>query len=242
MLENLGKLEEVSELFASKVQIKLRYINSWEVTKVKTDPGILPTFISSSQVFKVKDQDTIVLPCEVANPGPYVLVWKKGIAVLSAGKTLVSPDPRVPLKPDYSLEIKEVGPQDAGDYVCQIGTLEPREITHTVEILVPPRIHQVTSKGRVEVKKGSTVRLECKASGNPVPKVTWSRKNNLLPGGEQTMTTPVLTLDKVDRHQAGIYECVATNGVGNDVKDQILLHVLCLYIKTAFTFNNLPLK
>ncbi|KAF7277381.1 hypothetical protein GWI33_008017, partial [Rhynchophorus ferrugineus] len=91
---------------------------------------------------------------------------------------------------------------------------------------VPPRIHQVTSKGRVEVKKGSTVRLECKASGNPVPKVTWSRKNNLLPGGEQTMTTPVLTLDKVDRHQAGIYECVATNGVGNDVKDQILLHVL----------------
>ncbi|XP_076262740.1 limbic system-associated membrane protein-like isoform X2 [Rhynchophorus ferrugineus] len=200
--------------------------DSWEVTKVKTDPGILPTFISSSQVFKVKDQDTIVLPCEVANPGPYVLVWKKGIAVLSAGKTLVSPDPRVTLKPDYSLEIKEVGPQDAGDYVCQIGTLEPREITHTVEILVPPRIHQVTSKGRVEVKKGSTVRLECKASGNPVPKVTWSRKNNLLPGGEQTMTTPVLTLDKVDRHQAGIYECVATNGVGNDVKDQILLHVL----------------
>lgn len=68
-------------------------------------------------------------------PGPYVLVWKKGIAVLSAGKTLVSPDPRVTLNPDYSLEIKEVGPQDAGDYVCQIGTLEPKEITHTVEIL-----------------------------------------------------------------------------------------------------------
>lgn len=26
-------------------------------------------------------------------------------------------------------------PQDAGDYICQIATLEPREITHTVEIL-----------------------------------------------------------------------------------------------------------
>lgn len=62
-------------------------------------------------------------------------MWKKGIAVLSAGKTLVSPDSRVTLNPDYSLEIKEVGPQDAGDYVCQIGTLQPKEITHTVEIL-----------------------------------------------------------------------------------------------------------
>ncbi|XP_060520737.1 limbic system-associated membrane protein-like isoform X2 [Cylas formicarius] len=199
---------------------------SWQATKLKIDPATLPTFISSSQVFKVKDEDTVTLPCEVSNPGPYIRVWKKGIAVLSAGNIRVTPDPRVTLHPDYSLEIKEVGPQDAGDYVCQIGTLQPREITHTVEILVPPRIHYVTSNGRVEVKKGSTVRLECKASGNPVPKVTWSRKNNMLPGGEQTVTTPALTLDRVDRHHAGTYQCVASNGVGEDVREQILLHVL----------------
>ncbi|GJQ79724.1 hypothetical protein Trydic_g5869 [Trypoxylus dichotomus] len=157
----------------------------------------------------------------------YVLAWKKGIAVLSAGNVKVSPDPRINLVNGYSLEIKEVGPQDAGDYVCQIGTLEPREITHTVEIHVPPRIHYVSSNGRVEVKKGSSVRLECKASGNPVPKITWSRKNNLLPGGEQTTVTQTLVLDKVDRHQAGIYQCTASNGVGEDVTSQIVLHVLC---------------
>ena len=29
----------------------------------------------------------------------------------------------------YSLEIREAVPQDAGDYICQIATLEPREIT-----------------------------------------------------------------------------------------------------------------
>ncbi|XP_050316135.1 limbic system-associated membrane protein-like isoform X2 [Anthonomus grandis grandis] len=200
--------------------------DSWQATKIKSEPAIQPSFISSSQVFKVKDQDTVVLPCEVANPGPYVLVWKRGIAVLSAGKTLVSPDPRVTLNPDFSLEIKEVGPQDAGDYVCQIGTLQPKEITHTVEILVPPRIHYITSNGRVEVKKGSSVRMECKASGNPVPKVTWSRKNNLLPGGEQSIISPALVLDKVDRHHAGVYQCVANNGVGEEVKEQIYLHVL----------------
>lgn len=64
----------------------------------------------------------------------------------------VTPDPRVRLLPSptgpstltaipglsgggYSLELKDVRPQDAGDYVCQIGTMEPREITHTLEIL-----------------------------------------------------------------------------------------------------------
>lgn len=96
-------------------------------------------------------------------------------------------------------------------------------------VLVPPRIHHVSSNGRVEVKKGSTVHLECKSSGNPVPKVTWSRKNNILPGGEQSAITQVLTFDKVDRHHAGIYECTAGNGVGSDVKEQIHLHVLCKY-------------
>lgn len=33
------------------------------------------------------------------------------------------------------MEIRDAVPQDAGDYICQIATLEPREITHTVEIL-----------------------------------------------------------------------------------------------------------
>lgn len=35
----------------------------------------------------------------------------------------------------FSLQIRDAVPQDAGDYTCQIATLEPREITHTVEIL-----------------------------------------------------------------------------------------------------------
>lgn len=76
-------------------------------------------------------------------------MWKRGIAVLTAGPMKVTPDPRVrllstpqPSSPihglsggGYSLELKDVRPQDAGDYVCQIGTLEPIEITHTLEIL-----------------------------------------------------------------------------------------------------------
>lgn len=100
--------------------------------------------------------------------------------------------------------------------------------------LVPPRIHHITSNGRVEVKKGSPVRLECKASGNPVPTITWSRRNNLLPSGDQTLTIPILSLDRVDRHQAGVYQCTASNGVGEDVTEQIVLHVLCKY---CFLFN-----
>lgn len=71
--------------------------------------------------------------CPIADS--FVVAWKRGIAILSAGSVKVTPDPRVRLVNGYSLQIKEAVPQDAGDYVCQIATMEPREITHTVEIL-----------------------------------------------------------------------------------------------------------
>lgn len=47
----------------------------------------------------------------------------------------VTPDPRVRLVNGYTLQIRDAVPSDFGDYICQIGTLEPREITHHVEIL-----------------------------------------------------------------------------------------------------------
>nr|CAD7424179.1 unnamed protein product [Timema monikensis] len=52
-------------------------------------------------------------------------------------------------------------------------------MTTLMDESIPPRIHVVSSNGNVEVKKGSTVTLECKASGNPVPTITWSRKVEL---------------------------------------------------------------
>lgn len=65
----------------------------------------------------------------------YVLAWKRGIAILTAGNVKVTPDSRVHLSSGYTLQIKDAKEQDAGDYICQIATIDPREITHHVEIL-----------------------------------------------------------------------------------------------------------
>ena len=55
-------------------------------------------------------------------------------------------------------------------------------------------------------------------------------QNNLLPSGEKRKTVKTLVIDSVDRHEAGIYICEATNGVGvSHVKAEakIKLQVLC---------------
>jgi hypothetical protein len=47
----------------------------------------------------------------------FIVAWKRGIAIISAGAVKVTPDPRIRLANGYSLEIREAVPQDAGDYI-----------------------------------------------------------------------------------------------------------------------------
>ncbi|XP_065163162.1 protein amalgam-like isoform X2 [Atheta coriaria] len=203
----------------------------------------VPVFLTSGQTYRIAIGSTVILPCKINDPGSFVLVWKRGIAVLTAGAVKVTPDTRVSLlqwtpnggAPDipglsnggsYSLELKNVRPQDAGDYVCQVGSIEPKEITHTLEILVPPRIHHVSHLAPFEVLQGATVKMECRASGNPVPAIAWTRKNGALPSGERTVSGMSLVIQHADRHASGVYQCAADNGVGQPDIKQISLTVL----------------
>lgn len=185
-----------------------------------------PKFTSRGQTFRVVIGDTLVLPCEVENIGTYVLLWRRGTSVLTASTLMVTRDSRFRLVDGYNLEISDVMPQDAGDYVCQLADQENRDQIHTVEILVPPSIRTSPSNGQLTVRKGGTITLECKASGNPVPSIIWSKKDSSLPSGEKSLEGFSITLEKVDRHQAGVYQCTATNGVGDPVTVDMTLEVL----------------
>lgn len=76
--------------------------------------------------------------------------WKRGGAILTAGQIKVSPDTRIRLVNSNTLQIRDAVPSDGGDYICQLATFEPREMTHHVEIL--SKSH-VASKEKVLNKK-----------------------------------------------------------------------------------------
>ena len=66
------------------------------------------------------------------------MVWRKGHQVLAAGALLIIKDDRFKLHDaDNTLELSNIEPQDAGDFVCQISLAagETLEIAHTVEVL-----------------------------------------------------------------------------------------------------------
>lgn len=135
-----------------------------------------PQFITKGHLYRAVVGDSIILPCKVKNLGSFILLWRRGAAVLTAANLMVSRDTRLKMVDGYNLQISDVKITDAGDYICEIGDQEPRDQVHTLEILVPPSVKPVPDHGIISARQGNTVNLECKTSGNPVPTIHWFRK------------------------------------------------------------------
>jgi len=183
----------------------------------------MPRIQTSEKLYKVQMGGKVSLECSVADLGNMVLMWKQGPRVLTAGNMLVRRDKRLRLEGN-NLVISELEAEDGGEYDCEIeadGDM-PISVTHRLDILIPPRIVSEPADGNILVKKGSSVTIKCLASGNPRPEVTWSKVNevDVVGRGEK------MELRKVSRHNEGVYQCTAGNGVGNNAVSQIHLRVL----------------
>ena len=75
--------------------------------------------------------------------GPHSILWKRGNAVLTARDIKIVLEPRIQLVNGFNLQIRKVRPQDAGDYVCQVSTVDTMEQSHTLEILGKPNLDSV---------------------------------------------------------------------------------------------------
>lgn len=184
-----------------------------------------PRFISRGNTFRAVAGDSVTLPCEVQNLGSFVIVWRRGAALLSAGQQMISRDTRLSLS-GYNLQIRDIQHSDQGDYTCQIGDGSPGDLIHTIEILMPPSIQMVPANGQTTTRKGGPVSFECRTTGNPNPVVQWSKRDGVLPTGMQVQSGYLLSLSDVQRQHAGVYQCTASNGIGQPVTAEIELHVL----------------
>ncbi|XP_017052573.1 neurotrimin [Drosophila ficusphila] len=219
--------------FTVEAAISNRGSNSRSMSNVQqsavgasTLTATMPRFMSRGHTYRAVVGDTLVLPCQVDNLGNFVLLWRRGTNVLTASNIMVTRDERVRLIDGYNLEISDLEPQDAGDYVCQISDKINRDQVHTVEILVPPSVRAIPTSGQLQARKGGPITLECKGSGNPVPSIYWTKKSGANKSSARIGDGPILTLEKLERQQAGVYQCTADNGVGDPVTVDMRLDVL----------------
>uniref|UniRef100_A0A182SBV8 Ig-like domain-containing protein n=1 Tax=Anopheles maculatus TaxID=74869 RepID=A0A182SBV8_9DIPT len=108
-------------------------------------------------------------------------------------------------------------------------------------ITVPPSVRAIPPTGQVTARKGGAVTLECKASGNPVPSIYWTkRQSGTGKSAAKIGEGPVLSLERVERQQAGVYQCTADNNVGDPVTVDMRLDVLYICKHSTIAVMSIP--
>ncbi|XP_014390417.1 PREDICTED: contactin-3 [Myotis brandtii] len=127
------------------------------------------------------------------------------------------------------LYVAKVEPSDVGNYTCVVTS-----VVTAARVLGSPTPLMLRADGvmgeyepKIEVQfpetlpaaKGSTVRLECFALGNPVPRITWRRSDGRPFPSKINFRKfgGVLEIPGFEQEDAGSYECLAENSRGRNV-------------------------
>ena len=93
-----------------------------------------------------------------------------------------------------------------------------------VYFLVPPKITFAPARKPL-LTVGQNYTLRCNASGDPQPKIYWTKDGT--PGNQLNVTGYQLHLVKVNREDAGSYRCTASNGYGSDATSVSIVGIRC---------------
>uniref|UniRef100_A0A8C1GCV3 Hemicentin-1 n=1 Tax=Cyprinus carpio TaxID=7962 RepID=A0A8C1GCV3_CYPCA len=206
-LEDAGKYTCVATNAAGEAQQHIRL-------NVHEPPSIQYAGETLNETILVGFQ--IQLKCKATgSPLPAVTWYKDGRPLTSAAGVNI-------LSRGQVLEIDRAQVSDAGLYKCvAINVAGSTELTYSLQVYVPP---SVSSKGgMITVVVNDPVRLECEASGVPVPSLTWLKEGSpvssfsdgiqVLSGGR------VLSFISAQVSDTGLYTCVAVNAGGEQHRE-----------------------
>lgn len=122
------------------------------------------------------------------------------------------------------ITLRDATNDDTGSYECKAtnvaGTVT---LSTTIEVQLPPTIILTPNLEVIEVTEGDELRFSCAATGIPDPTVEIKvpENSNVRPispfsrGGR-----PEASLNHANTHrtQAGLYQCIATNEAGTDLR------------------------
>uniref|UniRef100_A0A8C2BCY6 Contactin 4 n=1 Tax=Cyprinus carpio TaxID=7962 RepID=A0A8C2BCY6_CYPCA len=128
-----------------------------------------------------------------------------------------------------NLYIAKVETSDVGNYTCVVRNVMTNTTVYSSPTPVvlrrdavmgeyEPKI-EVQFEKMLHVAKGSSVRLECFALGNPVPSISWKRADGSPFPGKMKInhSNGVLEIPYFRPEDSGLYECVAENSKGRSI-------------------------
>lgn len=198
----------------------------------------IPRIETASQKWtEVNLGEKLLLNCSATGDPKPRIIWRlPSKAVIDQWHRMGS---RIHVYPNGSLVVGSVTEKDAGDYLCvarnKIG--DDLVLMHVRLRLTPAKIEQ-KQYFKKQVLHGKDFQVDCKASGSPVPEVSWSLPdgtvlNNVAQADDSGYRTKRYTLfhngtlyfNNVGMAEEGDYICSAQNTLG---KDEMKVHLTVL--------------
>ncbi|KAI1289150.1 Hemicentin-1 [Halotydeus destructor] len=170
----------------------------------------------SNEPFRLQEEEKFAMTCTLSKgTNPVQFAWMKDGLPLNDGHVKVRTIEDLLIS---TLIIERLKSSDAGNYTCTAQNAFGQD-SHSLQLLIKHTPKWITEPQDVQALIGQDISIDCSASGSPMPTVTWfklnqSIKHNLLSGSQ-------LRLNIVSVNSAGLYECVADNGVDEVLKKTI---------------------
>ncbi|XP_026099662.1 basement membrane-specific heparan sulfate proteoglycan core protein isoform X26 [Carassius auratus] len=237
----LGMDEGTAELYVPEASQSQMFYTAYEMFEGHRKPteGAQPVATINPPVLTVQQGQRAEFRCTVTgNPTPAV-EWIEGPGNRISSKAVIR---------NGLLTIPSVDRSDEGEYICKAlnthGEHTARGVLHVQSTSQPHGLpHVQVSPPRVEIHEGETLRLYCRAVGNPTPGLTWKKRGGSLPpqaipshGFHQFKSNSLdvlqrrieelqarvertdigtLLVPNIRSSDAGTYLCVGTNTVGS---------------------------
>ena len=153
--------------------------------------------------FHVIEGSNITLPtCHVTGYPAPVVTWRKSSGQLPQG--------RAPYN-NTALQISDVRKADSDTYFCSAVNLLGNVEKKTLLVVISLPKFTVKPPGKVFASTGDTLTLNCSATGDPRPVISWKRQGATLSVGRSHRTNDALVIRDFKGEDAGNYICVATS-------------------------------
>eukprot|EP00795_Rhopilema_esculentum_P017469 gene17469-9077_t len=185
-----------------------------EAGKSVTKARIISRF---PRITKRPELENVSLTCEAeGNPKPKIS-WK------FQGK---KDDARYSYPSSHTLHIVAITEKDAGKIQCIASNIFGNDIAETLlDVHTRPKVF--LSSEKVIGKTGVSLKVDCRVSGNPVPKIIWKKahgRNNAETILSQNGSTATLEFKEPTWKDAGFYSCLGLNMLGVD-KGNLLVEI-----------------
>ena len=148
------------------------------------------------------DGSSYTLPsCHVTGYPAPVVTWRKSSGPLPQGRVKYN---------NSALQILHIRKDDSDFYFCEASNLLGHAEKKTLLVVVSPPRFTVKPPAKVFPGVGSTLILDCKATGDPQPVISWKKQDGQLPSGRsRQLTNGTLVIRDITMNDRGIYKCIA---------------------------------